>query len=255
MCHDPSPTRTLKVIILKPGRYGRDGYVERFRRGYMPNATIPHMKSLTPRQIDGCAIEVHTIDEYVQTDLSYLRLFEDSGTPTLLAQVGVQSSQFHRALDLAAYAQSRGTQAIIGGPHVMTCDTDAVHGRGVSIAVSEAETVWGQILSDASHGFLQPLYGHENRWKAELPSESVGLRKPHYSLYPLFNRYQAWQRRHPMSGGVQRVRIDSNADYRDLRRRTYGFELAPLPRCLDLSESDDKLNREAKLVLTRSASV
>ena len=38
----------LRVVLVKPSKYGLDGAVERFRRGFMPNATVPHMVSMTP---------------------------------------------------------------------------------------------------------------------------------------------------------------------------------------------------------------
>ena len=86
--------RRLKVVLLKPSKYGIDGYVERFRRGYMPNAALPYLKSMTPPSVAGAAVEVHAIDEYVQTDLRYLKLLEAGHDPVLVAFVGVQSHQF-----------------------------------------------------------------------------------------------------------------------------------------------------------------
>jgi len=161
--------RNLRVLILKPSKYGVDGSVERYRRGFMPNATIPYLRSMTPREIDGCSIETHMIDEYVQTDLSYLRQLERSDNPTLLALAGVQSHQFQRSLDLAAYALDRGIEhCVIGGPHPMTCDTSMLQGRGVSFALSEAETIWTTILRDAINGQLQPVYGAHHRWQEKL---------------------------------------------------------------------------------------
>ena len=137
----------LRVVILKPSKYTADGYVERFRWGFMPNSTVPYMRSMTPAEVGGTPVEVHTIDEYVHTDLGYLSLLRrPRGGRTLLALVGVQSHQFHRALDLAAYARRNGCMAVIGGPHVMTCDTSMLHGRGVSFALAEAELVWPEIL-------------------------------------------------------------------------------------------------------------
>jgi radical SAM superfamily enzyme YgiQ (UPF0313 family) len=50
----------------------------------------------------------------------------------------------------------------------------------------------------------------------------------------LFSRYSTWLRRHPMSGGLGRVRLDKSADYMDIRQRTYGFSLAPLPSSIHL---------------------
>jgi hypothetical protein len=164
-------------VIIKPSRYSADGFVERFRWGFMPNSTVPHMVSMTPRELHGCAIETQVVDEYVRTDLDYLDLLNGE-VRTLVALVGVQSQQIQRALDLAAFAREHGAMAVIGGPHAMTCDTTEVQGRGISFSLSEAELVWRQILSDAiEHGELESVYdGGGRRWQEEL--EPVVLRPP-----------------------------------------------------------------------------
>ena len=111
----------LRLVILKPSKYLRNGYVERFRKGFMPNSTLPHLRSLTPAWLDGTPIEVHTIDEYVYTDLKYFSLLQSgSRGKTLVALVGVQSHQFHRALDLAAYALQNDCLASISTVVQMT---------------------------------------------------------------------------------------------------------------------------------------
>ena len=162
-------TGPLRVVLVKPSKYGRDGFVERFRRGFMPNSTLPHLASMTPSALAGHPIELHVIDEYIETDLEYLRLLAATRHErTLVALVGVQSHQLHRALDLAAYAQAHGAVAILGGPHPMTCDLSAMAGCGVSFAVAEAELVWRQILGDAIAGELQPVYGMDTRWQENL---------------------------------------------------------------------------------------
>lgn len=167
------PTK-LRVVILKPGKYAADGYVERFRWGFMPNSTLPHIRSMTPESLNGTAIEVHTVDEYVHRDLQYLDLLKkEAGIRTLLTIVGVQSHQFHRALDLAAYALRNGCMAVIGGPHPMTCDTTLFHNQGVSFALAEAELIWHSILEDATHGELQPVYGADQRWQKELDAPVI----------------------------------------------------------------------------------
>ena len=160
----------LRVVILKPGKYDVDGYVQRFSRGFMPNSTLSYLQSLTPAEIDGTPLEVVIVDEYVHTDLGYLDLLKgDPHRRTLVAFAGVQSHQFQRALDLAAFARSNGVEgAVIGGPHPMTCDTSMLHGRGVSFSLSEAESVWPAILRDAMDGELQPVYGRDARWAATL---------------------------------------------------------------------------------------
>lgn len=165
----------LRVVLIKPSKYGMDGSVERFKKGYMPNATLWHIASLTPERIGQIPIEVITVDEYVWQDLSYLRwLQHDPDVITLLALVGVQSHQFHRALDLAAYARHHGVRhCIIGGPHPMTCDTTLLQGRGISFALAEAELIWHDILKDAIEGQLRPVYGADQRWAEKLPSVVV----------------------------------------------------------------------------------
>lgn len=164
----------LRVVVIKPSKYLEDGHVERFRWGFMPNSTVPYLRSMTPAQVDGIPIDVRAVDEYVHTDLRYLSLLRSQGGGrTLVALVGVQSHQFHRALDLAAYAQRNGCMAVIGGPHVMTCDTSMLHARGVSFALAEAELVWPGILEDAARGELRPVYGHQQRWQQELTPPAV----------------------------------------------------------------------------------
>jgi len=161
----------LRVVIIKPSKYGVSGNVDRFRRGFMPNSTVPFIRSMTPGSVEDVAIQTYAIDEYVQTDLDYLNLLRNPDQPTLLALVGVQSHQFQRALDLSAFARANGVRhCVIGGPHPMTCDTSMLQNRGVSFALAEAEMIWPQIIRDAIHGDLQPMYGRDRRWAQELQS-------------------------------------------------------------------------------------
>ena len=173
-------TSSLRVVVLKPSKYGADGWVERFRRGFMPNATVAYLRSLTPAAVAGAACEVHAVDEYVHTDLGYLSLLRrEPGRRTLLALVGVQSHQLHRALDLAAYALAQGVEScVVGGPHPMTCDTTMLQGRGLSFALAEAERVWPEILRDAAAGELRPVYGGEQRWQQELGGDGAPSLEP-----------------------------------------------------------------------------
>ncbi|HEX7251597.1 MAG TPA: radical SAM protein [Thermoanaerobaculia bacterium] len=165
---------TLRVVILKPSKYAADGYVERFRWGFMPNSTVPYLASMTPARLGNVRCEIHRVDEYVQTDLDYLHLLgPEPDIRVLLALVGVQSHQLHRALDLAAAAVSRGCAAVIGGPHPMTCDTRILQGRGVSFALCEAELVWTEILADAAAGDLKPVYGGGTRWQKRLSAPVI----------------------------------------------------------------------------------
>lgn len=163
--------KRLQVVLIKASKYGLDGFVQRYWRGFMPNATLRYMEALTPDHIGDMAISVTSIDEYVHMDASYLSLLQpQAGERVLLAVVGVQSHQVHRAGDLAAYAVQNGCMAVIGGPHPVTCDTSMLQGKGVSFCLAEAEArnVWLEILTDAMKGELAPLYGQNQRWATEL---------------------------------------------------------------------------------------
>ena len=52
-----------------------------------------------------------------------------------------------------------------------------------------------------------------------------------------------------MSGGVGRVRVDSQSDYAELRYTRFGFNQVPLPRSLQLSPADADLNRRVKIAI------
>jgi hypothetical protein len=166
---------SLRVTLIKPSKYGIDGTVERFKKGFLPNATLYHIAAMTPARVGDVPVNIHLVDEYVWQDLDYLRwLRRDPEAISLVALVGVQSHQFHRALDLAAYARHHGVRhCVIGGPHAMTCDTSMLQNRGVSFALAEAELVWPQILDDALAGELRPLYGHSQRWADKLPGTVI----------------------------------------------------------------------------------
>jgi radical SAM superfamily enzyme YgiQ (UPF0313 family) len=110
-----------------------------------------------------------------------------------VALVGVKSHQFHRALDLAALAVSKGSMAIIGGPHPMTNDTQEQPGRGVSFSLAEAELIWRSVLEDAARGELAPVYGAGERWQKELHSPAVTVTRESLRRYvvPMLGVYPA----------------------------------------------------------------
>jgi hypothetical protein len=60
--------QTFRILLVKPSKYAIDGYVERFRKGFMPNATLLHLKSMTPEALGGRPIVVDAIDEYTQSN-------------------------------------------------------------------------------------------------------------------------------------------------------------------------------------------
>jgi radical SAM superfamily enzyme YgiQ (UPF0313 family) len=183
---------TLRVVLLKPSKYRPDGFVERFRWGYMPNGTLPHIRSLTPPRLDAVPLSVHCIDECVESDTTYLRLLDARDTPTLLALVGVQSHQIHRALDLGLLARRGGSLVVLGGPHALTCSTDEVMRAGISIAAGEAEDVWLDILRDALSGVLRPRYAAGSNGRlAPQPIHPPSLAQLRRYVVPMLGLYPA----------------------------------------------------------------
>src|SRR5215216_5013579 len=186
--------RGLRVVIIKPSKYGSDGYVERFRWGFMPNSTLPHLRSMTPSTLDGRNVETYAIDEYVHTDLKYVNLLRPTkNQETIVALVGVQSHQLNRALDLAVLARNNECKVVVGGPHPMTCDTSMLQNRGISFALSEAEVSWLEILTDASRGELKPVYTGK-RWQENLTSPIIvppSRRELGRYIFPLLGLYPA----------------------------------------------------------------
>jgi radical SAM superfamily enzyme YgiQ (UPF0313 family) len=67
----------------------------------------------------------------------------------------------------------------------------------------------------------------------------------------LFNRFCAWRQTHPMSGGIMRILRDRATDLIALRKATFGIELAPLPRSLQLSAAESQPNQVLAVPATR----
>jgi hypothetical protein len=62
--------------------------------------------------------------------------------------------------------------------------------------------------------------------------------------HSIFGRYTGHVQRQPMSTGIRPIHLDKAADYARLRRNTFDFDLAPLPRGLPLSKIDNEFNKE-----------
>ena len=62
----------------------------------MPTSTLPYLRSLTPASHRGADLEVHAIDEYVQTDLEYLDLI-DGSAHSLVSRFAARKSEHGEA--------------------------------------------------------------------------------------------------------------------------------------------------------------
>ena len=165
----------LKIILIRPSKYDDDGYVIRHFRGVLPSNTLACLYSLTEdvqrRQAlgPGVRLEVEIFDETVEK-IPVDRIIKADCPPvfkTIVGLVGVQSNQFPRAADLARRFRQGGLVVMIGGFHVSGSMALFPDGRpeiqelfdiGVTMVKGEVEDSWADILRDALHDRLKPVY-------------------------------------------------------------------------------------------------
>ncbi len=162
-------------MLIKPSKYDDEGYVLRHFRGVLPSNTLACLSSLTQEVArqellgKGARIQVEIFDDSVQK-IPVERIIKSNRSPklrTIVALVGVQSNQFPRAADLARKFREGGLQVLIGGFHVsgtlslsadVTPEIKELIELGVSVVKGEVEETWGDILLDACHDNLKPIY-------------------------------------------------------------------------------------------------
>lgn len=201
-----SPTTTKRrfcLVLVKPSHYDDDGYVIQWFRSAIPSNSLAALYGLAldcrDRAIFGDDVEfdIHPFDE-TNTRIRPEKLagmIEAAGAGMVM-MVGVQSNQFPRALDLARPLRARGIQVAIGGFHVsgvlsMLEGKDAglatAKEMGISVFAGEAEGRLEEVLRDAFHHSLKPLYNFMN----DLPHiEGTPI--------PLITALRAWR----TAGGV-----------------------------------------------------
>jgi len=165
----------LKLVLIKPSKYDDDGYVIRHFRGVLPSNTLACLYGLTEDvQKQGTLgkdvhIDVEIIDESVQK-IPFRKIARSHRPPhskTIVALAGVQSNQFPRAADLARRFRKEGLPVMIGGFHVSGAtafsggespEIQELLDLGVTVVKGEVEEAWADLLRDALHGQLRPVY-------------------------------------------------------------------------------------------------
>ena len=172
------------LVMIKPTHYDDDGYPIQWLRSALPSNTLACLNGLAEdaqvREVlgSGVAIHLHTYDETnrrVRPDRIIREISKDGGR-AMIALVGVQSNQFPRAVDLARPFLNANFPVCIGGFHVSGCiamlpeipsEMREAQALGISFFAGEAEEGrLDQVLRDAYHSELKPLYNHMN----DLPS-------------------------------------------------------------------------------------
>ena len=167
--------QNVHLYLIKPAQYDDDGYVVRHWRGVLPSNTLACLAGLTEELIsqkrlgESVRVKIHVLDETVDKIpvRRICRSQRHQGTRTIVCLAGVQTNQFPRAADLARIFRRAGLTVMIGGFHVsgylsllpeIPPDIQQLLDEGVTIVKGEVEEAWGDLLCDAVHGRLQPLY-------------------------------------------------------------------------------------------------
>lgn len=164
----------LDVTLIRPTNYTDDGYPIRTRVGVIRSNTLTQMGTLV-RDLSnypffaGVSIKVRLIDEAVKRVpvKSILRRVKNPGVRSIIMLVGVQSNQYPRAQDIAAWFLPHGIPVMIGGFHVsgmlamvgLTSDLRAALSKGIIHVAGEVEG--GRlpaIVEDVIRGKAEPLY-------------------------------------------------------------------------------------------------
>jgi radical SAM superfamily enzyme YgiQ (UPF0313 family) len=163
------------VEIIKPSHYDDDGYVIQWVRAFMPSNSLACLYALVQevqqrRALgDDVDLVVNAYDEShtVIPVRQIIRRIQAGGGRGLVLLAGVQSNQFPRAADLAREFRAAGIAVAIGGFHVSGClamlpelpaDLRAAQEQGVTLFAGEAEGRMEEVLKDAYHDRLPPLY-------------------------------------------------------------------------------------------------
>jgi radical SAM superfamily enzyme YgiQ (UPF0313 family) len=177
-----APSRRFELVLIKPSHYDDEGYVIQWLRSLIPSDSLAVIHGIASDCAKRCvlgqdvAIMITVLDETNARIVPerIIRRIRRAGSG-LVGLVGVQTNQFPRALDIARPLRDAGVPVVIGGFHVSGCiamlpkmqpGLQQALDMGVSLFVGEAEGRLDDLLKDAVHGTLKPLYNYTN----DLPS-------------------------------------------------------------------------------------
>lgn len=164
----------LALFLIRPTKYDDDGYLLRHYRGVLPSNTLAAIHALTAdviqrRLVPDVAISTWLCDESVQPVpmRRIRRAARQQGTHVVVCLVGVQTSQFPRASDLALRFRALGITVLLGGFHVSgtlamlpetPADLQTLLDAGVTLVAGEIETTWPAMLCDLARGTRRATY-------------------------------------------------------------------------------------------------
>ena len=170
--------RELDVMLIRATNYTDDGYPITMRVGVIRSNTLTQMGTLARDLVNypffsGLSLNVRLIDEAIQRvpTREILRRSRVPGVKTIVMIVGVQTNQYPRAQDIAAWFLPHDIPVMIGGFHVsgmlamvgLTADLREAMTKGITLVAGEVEG--GRlpaIVEDVIRGEAQPLYNFLN---------------------------------------------------------------------------------------------
>jgi len=155
----------LKVLLIQPSRYRRNGRLDKRKKRWLLGMTLPYVAALTPPDIP----------VQIKDDLLEEITFQEDCN---LVGISFMSHQAPRAYELAAGFRRRGVKVVMGGFHVTLAPEEAQQ-HADALVLGEAEETWPRLLQDFQAGSLQP------RYQAEKLSDLKGLPVPRYDLLDL----------------------------------------------------------------------
>ncbi|HEY3837650.1 MAG TPA: radical SAM protein [Bryobacteraceae bacterium] len=149
---------SVDIVVVYQPRY-RSGH----EADFVPPITGIHLAAITPPHYRVRVIhqQIQTIDFDTDADLVALSFFTGFA---------------NEAYRLADEFRRRGKRVVAGGPHA-TFNADETLEHFHSVVIGEAESVWGEVLADASAGGLRRRYYGSTQPLAGLPT-------PRYDLLP-----------------------------------------------------------------------
>jgi len=168
------PFKRFRIVLIKPSKYDDVGYVIRFWKGVLPSNTLNVLHGLTEEVkrshvFGDLRLEIVTFDE-TSEKLPVKKIIRWSRRPStklVVGLVGVQTNQFPRAVDLGRQFRAAGIDVIMGGFHTSGTinmlgeqepDIQELVKESIAIVSGEVEENWAEILADALHGRLKPIY-------------------------------------------------------------------------------------------------
>lgn len=149
----------LTLIYPSVGRKDNKPYV---RAWQMQPLSMALLASLTPSDVD-----VRFYDDRMEPIP-----FDE---PTDLVAISAETFTALRAYKIAREFRARGVPVVMGGYHVSLLPEEA-QAEADAIVVGDAEAVWPQLLDDAKHRRLQPIYRGAKR-------QSLAALKPRREIF------------------------------------------------------------------------